>query len=86
MTLRCCTNTTAASRNGLANLQRRLPRRLAPVAALMMMLIITVTYVAGCGNTSRPASSGTPAGMYTLTVTAKSGTAARSTTVTLIVQ
>ena len=71
---------------GFAKLRHRLPRTVAPVAALFITLIVAVTFIAGCGTTSRPASTGTPAGNYVLTVTGTSGTDVRSTTVTMIVQ
>src|SRR6202167_1076132 len=70
---------------GFARLRHRLPR-VVPVAALFITLIVAVTFIAGCGTTSRPASTGTPAGNYVLTVTGTSGTDVRSTTVTMIVQ
>ena len=71
---------------GFAKLRHRLPRTVAPVAALFITLIVAVTFIAGCGTTSRPASTGTPAGNYVLTVTGTSGTDVRSTTVTMVVQ
>jgi hypothetical protein len=70
---------------GFARLRHRLPR-VVPVAALFITLIVAVTFIAGCGTTSRPASTGTPAGNYVLTVTGTSGTDVRSTTVTMVVQ
>jgi hypothetical protein len=70
---------------GFARLRHRLPR-VVPVAALFITLIVAVTFIAGCGTTSRPASTGTPVGNYVLTVTGTSGTDVRSTTVTMVVQ
>ncbi len=46
-------------------------------------------WLPGCGTTAKttsPPSGGTPAGTYTVTVSATSGTASRTTTVTLVVQ
>ena len=46
-----------------------------------------VFFQAGCGSSSTTSTTtGTPAGIYTLTVNGTSGTATRTTTVTLIVQ
>jgi hypothetical protein len=52
-------------------------------------LMLCTLLIAGCGSaavTQPPNPTGTPAGTYTITVTATSGSAVRSTTVTLIVQ
>jgi len=76
---------------GFANIARgKTLRRLVPVAALTL-LIVTAGYVAGCagGFPELESSSGgvvTPAGTYTITVIATSGTDMHTTTVTLIVQ
>jgi hypothetical protein len=71
---------------GFARLRHKLPRGVAPVAALIITLVVTVAFIAGCGSTSRPASTGTPAGTYVLTVTGTSGTDAHSAAVTMVVQ
>jgi hypothetical protein len=76
---------------GFASIARGKPlRRLVPVAALTL-LIVTLGYVAGCagGFPELESSTGTvvtPAGTYTITVIATSGTDMHTTTVTLIVQ
>jgi hypothetical protein len=53
-------------------------------------LLLATSYISGCGGagTGFPVggSPGTPAGTYTVTVVGTSGTAQRTTTVTLIVQ
>ncbi len=75
------------ARVGFAGLERKPLRRLAPLAALIL-LIVTTGYLAGCagGFPRTEVPGGTPAGTYTITVTATSGTDVHSTTVTLIVQ
>jgi hypothetical protein len=76
---------------GSAGLRHKPLRRLAPVAALIL-LIVTAGYLAGCAGgfpnleTSTTNPGGTPAGTFTITVTATSGTDVHMTTVTLIVQ
>jgi hypothetical protein len=71
---------------GFARLRRKLPPTVTAAAALIIALILTVTFIAGCANTAPLRSTGTPAGSYVLTVTGTSGTNVRSTTVTMIVQ
>jgi hypothetical protein len=70
-------------------LQRRPLRRLAPIAALIL-LIVAGTYLAGCAGGFPQLQAFnpnvTPAGTFTITVTATSGTDVHTTTVTLIVQ
>jgi trimeric autotransporter adhesin len=75
---------------GFAGPERKALRRLAPVTALILV-IIAAGYLAGCAGgfpqleTATP-PSGTPAGTFTITVTGTSGTDVHSTTVTLTVQ
>lgn len=58
------------------------------MAAAAVMLVIAATSCGGGGGGSYtpPPASGTPAGTYNVTVTAASGAAQRTTTVTLVVQ
>jgi hypothetical protein len=49
-------------------------------------LFAFVIFLPGCGSTSTTTTSGTPAGTYAITVSATSGSAVRTTTVTLTVQ
>jgi len=68
------------------SLVRKPLRRFAPTAALIL-LIVTVGYLAACTSSSSKGNpNGTPAGMYTITVKVTSPTGALSTNVTLIVQ
>jgi hypothetical protein len=71
----------------LGNLNRKLRRRLVPLAGLAL-LIVAAGCLAGCtgGFPASQAATGTPAGTYIITVTGTSGTDMHSTTVTLIVQ
>jgi Domain of unknown function DUF11/Beta-propeller repeat len=62
-------------------------RRRLLMAALLAGFFGLVLFQAGCGSTSTTTStSGTPAGTYTITVNAVSGSATRSTPIQLIVQ
>jgi hypothetical protein len=51
-------------------------------------LLLVTSYISGCGAAGQPGGGnpGTPAGTYTVTVVATSGSVQRTTTVTLIVQ
>jgi len=66
---------------------RRSSPRLAPAACLLFGAMLATTFLAGCGGGGFPLAKavGTPAGTYTITVNAASGTLTHSTTVTLIV-
>jgi trimeric autotransporter adhesin len=74
----------------LAHFGRMPLRRLAPLTALIL-LIVAAGYLGGCAGgfprleTSATNPGGTPSGTYTLTVTGTSGTDVHTTTVTLIV-
>ncbi len=70
-----------------ANLQGRSSRRLATLGGLAFMAVAAI-YLSGCaeGFPRLPVNSGTPAGVYVITVTGTSGTLHHSTTVTLTVQ
>jgi sugar lactone lactonase YvrE len=72
---------------GLGGFDRKPVRRLAPLAALVL-LIVTAGFVVGCAETptATPNPFGTPAGTYTIKVTATSATDSHSTNVTLTVQ
>ncbi|MGC1902477.1 MAG: choice-of-anchor D domain-containing protein, partial [Candidatus Acidiferrum sp.] len=63
--------------------------RVAMSVCLILMPIAAATMLVGCGGSSSttppPPATGTPAGSYTLTVTATSGSTTASTTVTLVV-
>jgi hypothetical protein len=67
--------------------KRKSLRRLV-LAAALIWLIGTASYLAGCAEGfPKPATStATPAGSYVLTVTGAAGTDMHSTTVTLVVQ
>jgi hypothetical protein len=63
-------------------------RRLVPQLLLAMLLVMTAGLAAcggGGGASAQINSNGTPAGTYSILVTASSGTVAHSTTVTLTV-
>jgi hypothetical protein len=70
---------------GFAGFARRPLGRLAPVAALIL-LVVAAGYIAGCAGNVVAAPTGTPAGTYTITVTGTSGTDVHSTSVTLVEQ
>ena len=72
---------------GLGGFDRKPVRHLAPLAALVL-LVVTAGFVAGCAETptTTPNPFGTPAGTYTIKVTATSATDSHSTNVTLTVQ
>jgi len=59
--------------------------RFARVGVVIALLLVS-GYLAGCASGFPQGIQGTPAGTYPLTVTATSGTAQRTTTVTLTVQ
>ncbi|HEY4838580.1 MAG TPA: Ig-like domain repeat protein, partial [Candidatus Acidoferrales bacterium] len=67
-----------------ANFNRKLARRLIPAAALIL-LMISAGYISGCASAPVVNPNGTPAGTYTITVTATSGTDVHTATVTLTV-
>jgi hypothetical protein len=69
---------------GFANFNRKLARRLIPAAALIL-LMISAGYISGCASAPVVNPNGTPAGTYTITLTATSGTDVHTTTVTLTV-
>jgi hypothetical protein len=62
-------------------------RRRIPALALPMIAVVLLG-MAGCsgGSTSSANAPGTPAGTYTATVTAKSGSLSHTTALTVIVQ
>jgi hypothetical protein len=66
--------------------------RVALSACLVLMPIMAATLIGGCGGGSSstppppPPVTGTPAGTYTITVTATSGSTTATTPLTLIVQ
>ncbi len=63
--------------------------RVALSACLVLMPIVAATLLVGCGggsSSSTPPVTGTPAGTYTITVTATSGSTTATTPLTLIVQ
>jgi hypothetical protein len=64
--------------------------RVALSACLVLMPIAAATLLGGCGggggSSPAPPVTGTPAGTYTITVTATSGSTTGKTTLTLIVQ
>jgi subtilase family serine protease len=70
-----------------ACLKRRTLRRMAPLTA-MILLIAAASYLTGCtaGFPGLGTSNATPAGTFSIKVTATSGTDVHTTTVTLIVQ
>ena len=77
----------------LASFSKREPRFAPSRVATFGLLVLMVGHIAGCGavGTGFPAGSGggvqgTPAGTYTVTVVATSGTLQRTTTVSLTVQ
>lgn len=62
-------------------------RRRFLIAALLAGFFALILFQAGCGSKkSTTTTTGTPAGTYTVTVNASSGSAVRTTTVTLVVQ
>jgi sugar lactone lactonase YvrE len=69
---------------GFVNLSGKQMRRLVPAAGLIL-LIISAGYISGCASGTMVNPNGTPAGTYTITVTATSGTDVHTTTVTLTV-
>ena len=68
-----------------AGFARRPLGRVAPVAALIL-LIVAAGYIAGCAGQVAAVPAGTPAGTYTITVTGTFGTDVHTTSATLIVQ
>jgi hypothetical protein len=64
--------------------------RVALSAGLVLMPIVAVTLLVGCGggsgSTTPPPNTGTPAGTYTVVVKATSGSQTATTNLTLIVQ
>jgi hypothetical protein len=76
----------------LASYSKRAPGLAPSRVAALGLLVLMVGYIAGCGavGTGFPAGGGgvpgTPAGTYTVTVVATSGTLQRTTTVSLTVQ
>jgi len=74
---------------GWVSLLGRKPRQRSARPWLLLSLIFLLTFFSSCGgggSSSGDKTSGTPAGSYTLTVTAKSGSATQSTNLTLTVQ
>jgi hypothetical protein len=58
------------------------------IGLLLGGLLSLIVFQAACGasSTPTPPTGGTPAGTYTVTVTGTSGSASRTTSVTLVVQ
>jgi hypothetical protein len=75
-----------------AEIRRRLAtaRAWKPAFVAPLVLLALVATMAGCGgkssNPAKPVINGTPAGTYTLVVTATSGSTTHSTQLTLTVQ
>jgi hypothetical protein len=66
---------------------KRSRRRRLLLAVLMGGFFALVIFQAGCGSsTTTTTTTGTPAGTYPVTVNAVSGSATRTTVVTLVVQ
>jgi hypothetical protein len=65
---------------------RRQMRKAALVATTAMAIILGMTACGGSGSTPVVTHNGTPAGTYTLTISATSGGATRQLQLTLIVQ
>jgi hypothetical protein len=64
-------------------------KRLILTSSLLIGFFALILFQVGCGGSSTKtpaATTGTPAGTYTLTVTGTSGSASRTTTLQLIVQ
>ena len=74
---------------GWVSLLGREPRRRSGRPWLLLSLIFLLMFFCSCGGTGSSSGNkphGTPAGSYTLTVTAQSGSATQSTNLTLTVQ
>jgi hypothetical protein len=75
--------------SGLALIGSGLSRRRSFLLGLLLAVVLGVVFLqAGCGSSSNntPTTNGTPAGTYTVTINATSGSATRTTAVTLVVQ
>jgi hypothetical protein len=72
---------------GIALLGRGTRRRWLTLLGIMMLAAL-IALQFGCGSSGKtpPVTGGTPAGTYTITVSASSGSASRTSPLTLVVQ